>query len=63
MNAYLDPFESESFKALPHGWFPINAFVLVEELTVGTQYMSINGDNINGLEISWGGVGRERLLV
>lgn len=63
MNAYLDPFENKFFKALPHSWCPINAFVLMEELTVGTQYMSTNGDNINGLEIHWGGVRREHLLV
>ena len=63
INAHLDPFENELFKALPHSWCPTMVFVLMEELIVGTQYMSIKGYNLNGLEISWGRVGREHLLV
>lgn len=63
INAHFDSFEKDSLKAFPHSWCPINAFVFMEELTLGTQYMSTNGDNMKGLELRWGGVRGEHLLV
>lgn len=33
------------------------------ELTVGTQYMCVKGDNINRPTIHWGGVGGEHVLA
>lgn len=33
------------------------------ELTVGTQYVCVKGDNINRPTIHWGGVGGEHVLA
>ena len=51
-------------KTVPLSLFPtVGAFEFLGELTAGTQYTFVNGDNINRLMIHWGGLGRELLLV
>lgn len=35
----------------------------MEELTLGTQYMSINGDTMKGLDLGWGEAPGEHLPV
>lgn len=63
VNGHLDPFDSEPLKDFSYSRCPINAFEFMEELAVGTQCLSVDGDNIHRLKISPGGVGGEHLLA